>query len=184
MAEKVIITEEQANALENFRNKYDSASLVGSHIIDSFNKEDGCQSLAKSRISTDDLIRALYIDYEVLSITLKEGDKLIYPKVSSIGTVEGNMVYWDDNAETELDYTIKLMESGELRMATEEDIFWLEEMNRNSVPDFRKHDIYVDNNMDTWLLGKDITVDKAHEIYQDGDFLGVYPTDSFKTSYK
>lgn len=70
--------------------------------------------------------------YEVIN-ELKEGDTLYYPEVCKLGKVQGDYVHWDDNVKNDLDYSLSLLESGDIRFATPNDIerskekrFWIE----------------------------------------------------------
>lgn len=182
MSEKVLLKQDQLEAIRWLQSEgYKFDDIINGQIY----KWSGTNVACLNTLSVANMAKILYTDeYEIEKPKFKNGDKFIYLNGYELGTLIDSVVYWMDKSETEDRYLETMIEDGDIRVATEEDIFWLEELDRNSTPDFRKHDIYVDENMDAWLLGKDITVDKAHEIYQDGDFLGIYPVDSFKSIYK
>lgn len=182
MKKRLLLSKKQVEAIEWLKLEgYNFDDIINGHIYGWSSTIAACLN----SLAVADIAKILYAeDYEVEKPNFKNGGKFIYLNGYELGTLIDGVVYWRDKSETEDKYLETMIEDGDVRVATDEDLFWLEDLKRNSVPDFRKHDVYVDKNMDAWLLGKDITVDAAHEIYQNGDFLGVYSIDSFKSFHK
>lgn len=67
------------------------------------------------------------------------------------------------------------------QQATKEEIYWLETLGRNKVADFQDGDVYVDSNGDaTKIDGEEVQIEDAVAMYNEKDFIGLYPVDSFK----
>src|SRR5690606_7597917 len=133
-------------------------------------------------LNIEDFLKAFHIGYEVEKTKLVNGDKVVYPKVGDIGTVKGDMVFWNDGSKTEVDYTMLLIEDGDMNLATEEDIYWLETLNRDKIFGFKIGDAILDDDGRITPLATDYQVSHAVEYFTDrpSRFKAIYPVESLK----
>lgn len=183
MSEKVKLTKEQAEAIEVF---LDDNGNDKEHLVDWFvaNRDYrysvDLEYRALANLNTSILSKALYIGYEVEE-TFKAGDKVVI-------TEKGNEIFTLSNplvgqpAWFFMANSTKWAYEEDLRLATPEEIYWLETLGREKVGDFRIGDVYIDNEGEPQILEKDRHVDLAKDWYAAGDFKGIFPTASFKIS--
>lgn len=166
--EKVKITQEQHMSLKYATTHKSNQSIVKSRVFGDIDKE-------LSELRLDELIRALYIGYEV-EPELSEGDILFYPNIGTFAEIRNNKAYWNDGAVNDLEYTKELIKDGEIRHATELEIAaekerrWWNELGRQ-INQFKAADL--------------VTVDAregVHEVVNYHDANNLLVTDDFAST--
>lgn len=135
------------------------------------------------RTGFENIVRALTEDYEIESdqpkfqcgdrVIKKNGETFRYngSMISRIrgGSAEGQ-VFLLNEGWIDLD---------DLKLATPEEIYWLETLGREKVMDFRPGDVFIDAKGDVHELYTGNSP-KAKKWYREGNFIGLHPAESFK----
>lgn len=178
MSEKVILTKEQADGLEAFK-KLRSSLEEWMHD----RKDPNAARSIIHELTFDQIARALLIGYEIEpeQPKFKAGDKVIWSsrdgnitelcELDRERTGEGEKCWWctDGDWATEK----------QMRLATPEEIYWLETLGREKVGDFRENDTFVGHDRSFFILNE-IDIEDAQIWYKDGALKGLYPAESFK----
>lgn len=141
-------------------------------------------------LSIDELAKVLYSpdSYEIKpeQPEYNAGDKVITKKGKELVTLSNpmlNMEAWflmDNYDKTKWIYT------EDFRHATPEEIYWMEELKRKKVADFKYRDVvrgnddYIYEVSDNDRSDDHILGTTAEEWYSQGRLTGIYPADSFK----
>lgn len=136
----------------------------------------------------ENLVRALTEDYEIESEKPKflPGDKVVYKEgglfINGNGFAvirahdrENNVVEFDES----FNHPMKFLDGNRIRLATPEEIYWLETLGRDKVGDFRVGDVYNVDDRNIKIFDSN-TISKAKNWYEDGLFTGIYLAESFK----
>lgn len=175
LVEKVKITRKQEEAIKEIKDKDYAINILALQ-----KRPD--HALATLGISV--VAKLLYgiVEFEVQSERPKfqPGDIIIDLSVEGcplirVHTVGATEVFgtWGNKYQT-------CVHKVNARLATPEEIYWLETLNRDSVKDFRIGDVYIDRECRAEVLEKDRHLQLAQIWYADGDFRGLYPADAFK----
>lgn len=176
--EKVVLTKEQAEAIEN-RSNIESA--LHYHATSRWtDKRNECLN----RLSLEKFARALLVGYEIEKPKFKPGDKVIrldglcfagFKNIEIVERVKENSITLSNDLQYSHDF---------MRHATPEEIYWLEELGRKEIGDFQEGDKYVDRAGLTMTATCRNDIADFKKYYEKGDFKGIYPVESFKSFNK
>ena len=184
MSEKVVLTAEQQSELKAFKD-------LGRTLEDWIsNKNNPLEPNSKlHQLKLDEMARILYADdYEVENPKFQKGDYIIRKngeKFESGGRVD-EFSYYDEMVSYVVLHTGWRVPAEAVRLASEEEVFWLGELGRDEVGDFRIGDIFVDGKGYSYDISEtderdfDLLVSMAKDWYFEGDITGIYPAESFK----
>lgn len=186
MTNKIILTNEQAKDVEDYRLNY--GETLGAFIQSSY-----AWKSTLANMSTDDFAKALYVGYEIEKPKVKVGEWatntvcnqtfLVYAVTDKQVIRQEDAHHWDSGLLTQ----IRWYPQESMRQATEEEILWTK-LGRE-VKEFHEGDVllytsrqdacvYVKNGessvTDDW-----ISIEEAKQWYEDGDFRGFYPAESY-----
>lgn len=182
--DKATLTQEQANALEAALKKESADAILKSAAREWETWFNECQELNYMDLPT--IAKALYAGYEVEE-KFNPGDKVITKKGGELVVLSNPMLnkpawFIMDNFDK-----AKFIYTKDFRLATTEEIYWLETLGRKEIMDFREGDIYVDNAdqanrlfMDAGTYNHKVTIEDAKCNYENRIFKGIYPAESFK----
>lgn len=187
MSEKVLLTAEQAEAIENMKNDchWNDDSFINSHARNE--NSDGGESWTDeyhplNKLSVSELAKVLYIGYEIEKPKFKAGDYVFVNWAS--GRDIHRVLKVNDNGDVVLDqqYPRNCHPRMELvQPTTTEEAYWLGELGRKCVGDFKDGDIYIKQDNGCYLVGSDVFAERASDWYEDDDnFKGIYPAESFR----
>ena len=179
LVEKVTLTKEQAEAIEFIKTVgYSNDNMVNSHVTG----WSATNTAVLNVLKVSEMAKALYIGYEIEPEKPKfqPEDKVLFhaSKKPKINTLKDKSPF-DDNAWTTKEGSC--IDEEDFSKATQEEVYWYETLNRETVKNFRIGDIYIDREYRAEILENDRHVQLAQIWYADGDFKGLYPAESFKT---
>ena len=183
MSEKVVLTQEQADAIRALRNTNAVVNLLD-------------LKGPLSELKVHDIFKALQGWYEVEKPKFRAGDKVI--RKDGLTFAAGEFI-WTVVEDQQDSWKAKIVGSGDgwdvfwetasIRHATPEEIFWLHDLSRDSVGEFREGDVFVLDDGYIYKVEEDdrsedkIRCSLAKLWYSQGRLVGIYPASSFK-SYK
>lgn len=177
MSEKVLLTKEQAHEFESFKVLRNSLEDWARDKQDS----NAVHSIIHE-LTFDQMARAYLVGYEIKpeQPKFKAGDKVIQPEhLDEILTIEkkrdeGGWLYTSGGYDFEEN----------IRLATPEEIYWLETLGREKVGDFQIGDIFIESDGDARTISDvgnfSITLEHAAEMYRLDNLVGIYPAESYK----
>lgn len=179
MGEKVVLTKEQAEAIESALKfeKGDKDRVLRLTSRTNVTWQNGASRLNEIDLAL--LAKALYIGYKVEE-TFKPGDKVVrvdgscFTGFKDIETVE-RAKFGSVTLSNHLQYSYDF-----IRHATPEEIYWLETLGREKVGDFRNWDVLIDKAGVPHIIFAEEGVEYALEQYQENSLAGIYPAESFK----
>lgn len=139
--ERAALTQEQANALEAALKKESADAILKSAAREWETWFNECQALNFVDLPT--IARALLVGYEVEEIYYP-GDKLIRKDGTSF-TVGTKIMTVVGRQELSSNYPY-------VRRATAEEVFWFEQLGRESVGDFYIGDVLIDSNQISYVV--------------------------------
>lgn len=187
MSEKVVLTQEQVNAIELWLSNYkDKDQLLMIQYFVKVKEADASNEgwigdyKPMKELSISQLARAIHVGYEVEKPRFQAGDKVIH-----LDATISDMVFEIKNIMPIKSVAYEFTNGGwdyadRLRHATEEEIYWLHELKRKKVPDFKIGDVFVDRLNAGYRLNEEQSVKDFIQYYEEDDFRGIYPAESFK----
>ena len=184
--EKVIISKEQAEAIESIKDKDYAINILAlqkrpDHVL--------------ATLEISQIAKLLYgsVGYEIEpeQPKFKAGDKVLVLEDNSIFTLDERK-FEHDRSEFGNAWSAKgvlgWIGENQFHLATSEEIYWLEKLNRDKVADFRKGDVIkcedkflqVFENMGCDIYGSHISPEFAGKLYSDGSLYALSPAESFK----
>lgn len=179
MNEKLMITKAQHEViLEGLKKrKGDRAQLIGDHSV--MRGSWIAEYRVLDELTVSDMARIVYDgDYEVEQQRFKAGDKLYGPltlkKILNVISCSGRVV-----SVKEFSYPLP---ADEYRIATPEEVYWLETLGREKLFDFREGDAILDIHGDFTPINTEFQVNHAVLYFSNKtkNFKGIYPAESFK----
>lgn len=173
MSEKIVLTQEQAKLIEELKGVAYAVNL-----LDMGNK------YPLSELKVSELVRAFNGHYEVEKPKFKTGDKVVtvwekdnsfyilgapYPEISDFEKGKG----WHL-----VNQPFGIQEKN-IRHATPEEIYWLHELGREKVRDFKVGDVFVDRLNAGYRIYSEQNMGQFIQYYEEDDFIGIYPAESF-----
>lgn len=193
MSEKVVLTQEQVNAIELWLSNYkDKDQLL---MIQYFVKVKEADASTEGwigdykpmkELSISQLARAIHVGYEIEKPKFQAGDKIIH--CNEIFTLEEKHNLIDSKVYWSFKEAAGTIDESYLTKATEEEIYWLHKLGRKRVPDFHVGDAiatYEDEDLDIvvsedcYVNGK-VGIRNAGDWFESGIIKGIYPAESFK----
>lgn len=199
MSEKVVLTQEQINAIELWLKNYqDKDQLLMIQFFVKVKEADASNEgwigdyKPMKELSIAQLARAIHVGYEVEKPQFKNGDFLIRKNGERFecGSCVDLFYYYDEEVSYVVLQTGWRVPAEEVRLANEEEIYWMYELNRYKVGDFKYNDVFVDEDGESHLLKDAHPADgyrglnDAEFWYESGNFKGIYPAESFKPFQK
>ncbi|MFP3322089.1 hypothetical protein R0K05_03240 [Planococcus sp. SIMBA_160] len=194
MSEKVVLTQEQINAIELWLKNYqDKDQLLMIQFFVKVKEADASNEgwigdyKPMKELSIAQLARAIHVGYEVEKLKFQVGDKVVLAD-----RLIGDSIFTIKNLMPTKILAYEFTNGGwdyahQLRHATDEEIFWLHELGRDKVPDFREGDVLLhENGVSSPIYGNPgiylhrTTIESAEIAYQNCDVKGIYPAESFK----
>lgn len=180
MSEKVILTQEQADFIEQ------AIKLVGkkSIIVDEFARSPHSFGTGRNPVrefSVGKLADVLFNGYEVEKPKFQVGDKVVNVYSNKFNTGERILSVVSMNGE---EYSVELSNGlyyveNALLHATPEEIYWLYELGRDKVLDIKIGDYVVFGDGETLYIHDKSTMSAAVNLYSE-EIKGIYPAESFK----
>lgn len=177
--EKVVLTKEQFEAIKWLQGEeYTFDDILNGH---SYWSAENTACLNALKVS--EMAKILYTgNYEIEKPKFQPGDYVFVNWAS--GRDIHRVLKVNDNGEVVLDqeYPRNCHPRMELvQPTTTEEAYWLGELGRKCLGDFKDGDIYIKKNNDCYLVGSDVFAERASDWYEDDDnFKGIYPADAFK----
>lgn len=176
MGEKVILTQKQG--IELAAMKYSGMSLE--EWVN--RKNNPCEPRSCiDDLTLDEMAKALYAgDYEVEKPEIEIDDMVV--RIDGQSFLDGGEI----QRVTEIRDKVLILKTGYqytwdfIRKATPEEIYWLHELKRKKVPDFKIGDVFVDRLNAGYRLNEEQNVKDFISYYEEDDFRGIYPAESFK----
>lgn len=185
MSEKVVLTQEQVNAIELWLSNYkDKDQLLMIQYFVKVKEADAStegwigEYKPMKELSISQLARAIHVGYEIEKPKFQAGDKIIH--CNEIFTLEEKHNLIDSKVYWSFKEAAGTIDESYLTKATEEEIYWLHELNRKKVPDFKIGDVFVDRLNAGYRLNEEQIVKDFIQYYEEDDFKGIYPAESFK----
>ena len=188
MSEKVVLTQEQAEAIERLVSIHESDTekaeihriLIGEKLSCGWRADH-----LRAANTIDDLvfIDALRIGYEVEKPKFQVGDKVTWDGLEEV-LVIGKIYSVDRKLSCSFEESAGCCLLDGLRHATPEEIYWLHELGRDKVGDFREGDVIITQEV-SYRYSMDGEVDtigpETTKLWMDqGIIKGIYPVESFK----
>ena len=187
MSEKVVLTVEQAIILENEVDFEESIRVRDAFMKEHVRKMDKggwLEPIFKplNQLSIADLARALYVGYEIEKPKFQAGDKIIH--CNEIFTLEEKHSLMDSKVYWSFKEAAGTIDESYLTKAKPEEIYWLHELGRDSVGEFREGDVIITQEV-SYRYSVDGEVDTigpgTTKLWMDqGIIKGIYPVESFK----
>ena len=192
--EKVILTQEQAEAIEYMRKKddfYTDDSFLDAHaknkqIIglesDDIGEEWGGQYCSLNDLSVSKLSRVLHIGYEIEPEKPKfqPGDKVLYQAEYGEAKIFTLIEESNYQGDWKVEKSNGCILGERFRHATPAEIKWYETLGRKSIGDFHYGDVAVGLDEDMYLVGMgEISIQDAKDMHKKGLFKGIYPIGSY-----
>lgn len=177
MSEKVILTKEQAEAINFFNNSTDTFDYLAAR--KTMGELFHFDYKPFNNMSLDDIAKALYSGYEIEQTKFEVGDWVIYKyDTATIMTTriidiqyEHNRVQFENVSGWKAIHDIE-------RHVTKEEIFWAE-LGRE-VGEFRLGDAYCHNHDYIYTVDVEERIERVQNFYKENRLTGFYPAESFK----
>lgn len=189
LVEKVKLTREQVNAMKVFLedNGNDKEHLVDWFVANrDFRHSVDIEYRALADLKTSTLSKALYIGYEIKN-NYKKGDKVLFQVGDSVPMVVTLQEHHPNRQGEWRTYQgCGYISEGQFRQATEQEKYWIGELGREKVGDFKEGDIVItDLNVpikagEYDVPGRLIGPERLMKFYKNKSLKGIYPAESFK----
>lgn len=199
MSEKVLLTQDQYKMIGELMVNGSKETVLERHASRIYEKGYHVKALkVLNDIKVSDMARILYTgEYEIKpkELQFKAGDKIIRKDGLTFAGTEFIWTVVEDQQES---WKVKVVgsaaewdviwETASIRHATPEEAFWLHELGRDKVPDFKVGDAvatYEDEDLDIvvsedcYVSGK-VGIRNAGDWFESGIIKGIYPAESFK----
>lgn len=184
--QKVIITKEQAKAIESARTEATDDCILrdtGRIGVTWINETSPLNFMDLALLA-----KALYIGYEIDN-SYKKGDKVLFQVEDSIpviATLQNKIFQSKDEWST--DEAIGHISEQYFRHATKEEVLWLGELNREKIGEFQETDVVRYGNhiyqvfyhMGCPTYNNHISPEYAKELYEKGELEWIIPAQSLK----
>lgn len=170
MTNKVVLTKEQAEAIEKYKlMSWDVSNFIAV-------KDQWTSKYAPLKtLTVDEMAIALYVGYEIEQPKIEVGDWVVRTKygfhgVKRVSSIDHRYL------KVEEDDVSYLLEN--TRHATKEEIFWAE-LGRES-GELRIGDVYCYENGISYSIDNQDRLEMVKNRYKKGSLKGFYPAESFK----
>jgi len=194
MNNKIQITEEQAEALESFKNFVYGGGYIEHFVTVRDNWVDKYKPLKD--FTVDEFARLMYEPngFEVIEDepkhVYKVGDYVFFPEdtvyklIKELEPYKGIQRFKDETIENGKKAQGSLTVNN-VRPATQEEINSYKEAEYwasfgREVAEFKAGDGFIDSNGRSFQIGEFISIEKAKDWYEDKDFLGLFPSEHYK----
>lgn len=174
MSEKVVLTQEQAKLIEELKGVAYAVNL-----LDMGNK------YPLSELKVSELVRAFNGHYEVEKPKFKTGDKVVtvWEKDNSfyiLGTPYPEISDFEKGKGWHLVNQPYGIQEENIRHATPDEIFWLHELGRGKIFEYKEGDIFVNTNGVHIEIKEKMRPAELNLILSMKNCKGIYPAESFK----